>query len=103
MSTATWQLDDPRVVNGVNTATLTTSSGVACHCEDECILDSPVDMNVEGHQQISILYTGGHCPLFDFCYEVDKWALTYLQSHSLRLFQKSLDMTQVKAISTVHS
>ena len=44
------------------------------------------------------MYCGGQCLVYDFCYEADKWALTYLQSHSLRLFQKSLDVTQVKAI-----
>ena len=95
---ATWQLEDPKVVDGVKTAKLITGSIVARETGDEGMLDVDLDLNVEGPQQFTITCYRGKSLLFGFCHCADMWALEYLQSHSLRLFQKSLDMTQVKAI-----
>ncbi len=96
--TATWQLDSTSV-DGVKLFVLSsTSDGLVCGRDSDCILQSQLNFETKAPQQVKVTYFGGHCPLYDACYDADKWALEYLQAHSLRLFQRSLDLAQVKAI-----
>jgi hypothetical protein len=92
-STAHWQLDDPKVVEGVKTAML---QGVATHFGSVCMVEISPDCKVDGRQQIQLQFID--TDLADWCYDADEWALRYLTHHSIRLFKKPLSMTQVKAL-----
>jgi hypothetical protein len=93
-ATASWQLDDPKVVDGVKTATL--SQGVASHSGSDCMVEIAPDPTVEGRQQIHLQFIDPD--LAEWCYQADEWALKYLTHHSIRLFKRPLSMTQVKAM-----
>ena len=95
--TTTWQLESTSV-DGVKLFALSSSTGGVCGGDSDCILESQLDPEAKAPQQVKVTYFGGHCPLYDACYDEDKWALEYLQAHSLRLFQRSLSAAQVKAI-----
>ncbi len=95
--TTTWQLESTPA-DGVKLFALSSSTGRVCGGDSDCILESELDFGAKAPQLVQVTYFGGHCPLYDTCYDADKWALEYLQAHSLRLFQRQLDPAEVKAI-----
>ena len=95
--TSTWQLESTSV-DGVKLFALSSSTGRVCGGDSDCILESELDFGAKAPQLVQVTYFGGHCPLYDVCYDADKWALEYLQAHSHRLFQRQLDPAEVKAI-----
>ena len=91
---SSWHLDDTVVLNGVKTAMLTTNKGTAHHSDSECCVEIPPDPSKEGPQEIQLKFIDP--ALADWCYELDQWALKYLVSHSLRMFNKPLSLMDVK-------
>jgi hypothetical protein len=93
MTTASWHLEDPRIIDGVKTAILTTR---VTHSESECTIEKAPDPSIEGPQPLSLAFVDHD--LFEWAFEADAWALKYLVSHSMRLFKKPLSVLEVKAM-----
>ena len=69
--------------------------GTVQHSDSECCAEIPPDPSIEGRQEIHLKSIDPN--LADWCYELDQWALQYLVSHSLRLFNKPLTSMDIKA------
>jgi hypothetical protein len=93
MTTASWHLEDPVYINGVNTALLATP---VTHAGSGYIKTEP-DPSKLVHL-LSLVYA--EYDLWEFAYDADAWALSYLVSNSMRLFKRQLSTLEVKAMYT---
>jgi hypothetical protein len=93
MTTASWHLADPVLINGVNTAILATP---VTHTDSECTIEKAPDPSKSGPQLLPLMYV--EYALMEFAYEADTWALQYLVSNSERLFKRQLSTLEVKAM-----
>ena len=87
--TATWQLDDPRVVDGVKTAMLPGDTRASF--ESPCMVHKGPDP--EDPERLELWLP--HTPAAEFIAGVDQWALTYLTSNAQRFFNLPLSPVQV--------